>query len=150
MNCSNLLRGFGLLILWLAVLGGSILVRGPAGNFGRVLSDTELNQAFGDGTDPCKKSYSCLIGFTSGSSNCSYCNCSTSRWVCCNMGSGTTCAYTGSGACVGAPNMVGPLFGAAGSCSTCTASAYVQNGTCTGVLDAVGDNCAVGPNLGGG
>lgn len=113
---------------------------------GRILTEVEMSALFGDNNhDPCKKKYLCSTAFASGGANCGFCKSGTGdndRQMCCNLGNGTSCDYTGAANCgQGYTWYVGAINGQAGTCNTCTSNAYFANGGCSGINDANGAAC---------
>lgn len=120
---SLLLRvAIGMAVVVLVGIGIRTSVSGSPSS--RALTVAQMDAIFGDGTNPCKKNYTCKTAFKSGTSNCGYCDGSNSRNVCCNLGNETTCGYSdqGSQCGTGVAFMVGAVYGSYVTCDTCTSS----------------------------
>jgi hypothetical protein len=104
----------------------------------RALTGEQMTATFGDGTDPCKKSYSCRTAFKSGGSDCGFCGSNPSRTVCCNIGSETACEYQiyGGAACFSGTTFWVGALNASGPCETCSALSYRPSGNCDGIRNA--------------
>ena len=111
---------------------------------GRELQTTELGSIFGDGTDPCQKTFACKDPFTTGSTDikCEYCDSMLQRTVCCNLGNSSNCTYGGpTTVCQGAAHKIGPINNMPGTCNSCTSLVYVTMGNCAGTQNGTGTNC---------
>jgi hypothetical protein len=139
-----------LLLLCVIVATLSAVIHKPTGLSvsGRPLAEAEMYATFGDatGSDPCKKNFDCIQPFTDGLGNCAYCAppVQNFRDLCCNLGTGTQC-IPGSGDAKPCGNntaqWIGPQNGATGTCNSCAALMFRQNGTCDGLKNATGGNC---------
>lgn len=118
---------------------------------GRILTDSEMARVFCDdgggpiiepGSDPCKKQYTCDTGFVTGT-QCGWCDGNTGpRQMCCSLGAGTTCDYTGPAVCSGLVYREGPNNGSGSTtCNSCTSSAWSKQGNCSNLKDAAGGAC---------
>jgi hypothetical protein len=109
---------------------------------GRCLNLAEMEATFGDGTDLCKKEFTCEQGFKTGESDCEWCSLEpAARLVCCPIGTETTCDYTGNLVCTNFARFVGPKNASYGSCLTCGSASPTQDGFCIGLRDAEGNDC---------
>jgi hypothetical protein len=112
-----------------------IFARTPGDSSGTLLADEALSSVFGDGNFTCE-SITCSDAIGAGTS-CDYCDSISDRVICCPGGE-KKCTYTGSdNACgAGKTKKTGTVLGTLGTCDSCTASSYVDNGNCDAVKDA--------------
>jgi hypothetical protein len=93
----------------------------------------------------CRRPVNCMFPLIEGSSDCGFCDPGagiTTREVCCDHGNILLgCVYTGGAACSNHVHMTGTRNGSPGSCGSCTAVSYANNGVCTGIVNAQGDVC---------
>jgi hypothetical protein len=111
---------------------------------GRALTEVEMAATFGDGNCPCKKPYSCKNGFSSGSTDCEYCDDLTAiRDVCCPLGIRTQCEYGTAPVCQDTDHYIGPRNGPVATCSTCATAQAKKDGKCTNLTKptAASDFC---------
>jgi hypothetical protein len=130
-----LLFAMGLITVILLELGMPVPVSGSLNS--RVFTVAQMDAIFGDGTQPCMKTYNCITPFKSGSSDCGYCGKQFARRVCCNLGNETKCEYESlENPCDHAIFWVGAVNGSYATCDTCTAANYHQSGNCAGIRNA--------------
>ena len=141
---SAVVAGFALVLFlaWILVPGGH-----GTKEAGRVLSGDELAIIFGDApgddpmTSPCKSPKNCRDRFVTGGTQCSYCDSTGFRDMCCLSGKkGSGCNYTGLPACADADRYIGLMSGSPGTCASCTGS-LAKDGKCQNMQQASGDGC---------
>jgi len=108
---------------------------------GRTLASGEMDSLFGDGSDPCVYSITCETAIKDGASNCAYCDFGFSLKICCNLGTETTCDYSGIEECKDKDRYIGAVHGSYGTCGKCTSTSYAKSGTCTSIKEADGKDC---------
>jgi hypothetical protein len=87
----------------------------------------------------------CTSRIVLGENMCHYCDPQSGfnlrDWCCPSPVENCTCFYDGNLTCVNADLMVGMRSGPAGTCGSCTAPNFIQDGKCQEIVDGVGDSC---------
>ena len=109
-----------------------------ASSLGRVLTYAELDAVFGDGTSPCVQTVQCSSILNYGTGQCSYCDSSSSRGICCSLGDeASKCDYGTTSVCEDSELYVGTARPAGStSCNTCTSPNITEQAKkCTTLKD---------------
>jgi hypothetical protein len=106
---------------------------------GSLLSPVQMSAIVGDAFQvSCTANLNCRDALLYGPTGCAFCDVG-GGWMACCAGKGqncSTCTRNGGAACPNSKLMVGTMLGQAGTCGTCTAPSYGQQGFCSNLANA--------------